>query len=280
MSESGSSGSSGGVILEPPAKKRVSPAKAWCFTLNNYNDDDIKYLGSNVPLFEKAIVGKEIGEKGTPHLQGYLKFKTKCRPLSKLNGLGGRAHWESAKGTPMQNFEYCSKESNLVLSVGFPRPLRELACDKALLPWQTSLIPYAESEPNDREIVWVTGKEGGEGKTTFCKYLHRKYGAICLSGKSADMKHGIIAYKEKNGYTPEFIVVNIPRSFNHEYLSYTGLEEIKDMFFYSGKYEGGMVDGNCPHLWVFANEKPDYDMLSCDRWKCFEIVDSKLVGGA
>ena len=90
------------------------------------------------------------------------------------------------------------------------------------------------------------------------------------------MKHGVISYKETNGYTPEFIVVNIPRSFNQDYLSYTGLEEIKDMFFYSGKYEGGMVDGNPPHLWIFSNEDPVHDMMSNDRWKCYKIVNGEL----
>jgi len=56
-------------------------------------------------------------------------------------------------------------------------------------------------------------------------------------------------------------------------MSYTGMEEIKDMFFYSGKYEGGMVCGRNPHVMVFANEPPDYDKMSANRWKVTEIVD-------
>ena len=79
------------------------------------------------------------------------------------------------------------------------------------------------------------------------------------------MKNGIIQYIAENGDPPSFIVVNLPRSFNSDYLSYTGLEEVKDMFFYSGKYEGGMVDGNPPHLWIFSNELPDISMCSSDR---------------
>ena len=72
------------------------------------------------------------------------------------------------------------------------------------------------------------------------------------------MKNGVIQYKINNDdCEPELIVINLPRSFNSEYLSYTGIEEVKDMCFYSGKYEGGMVVGNCPHLIIFSNELPD-----------------------
>ena len=72
------------------------------------------------------------------------------------------------------------------------------------------------------------------------------------------MKNGVIQYKINNDdCEPELIVINLPRSFNSEYLSYTGIEEVKDMCFYSGKYEGGQVVGNCPHLIIFANSPLD-----------------------
>lgn len=38
------------------------------------------------------------------------------------------------------------------------------------------------------------------------------------------------------------------------------------MCFYSGKYEGGMVVGNNPHLLVFANIEPDTKKMSDDRF--------------
>ena len=82
---------------------------------------------------------------------------------------------------------------------------------------------------------------------------------------------------EKHGKTPELICVNIPRSYDTTYLSYEGLENIKDMLFYSGKYEGGMVVGNSPHLLVFANEAPDLSRLSADRWNIKNIRNKKLV---
>lgn len=93
-----------------------------------------------------------------------------------------------------------------------------------------------------------------------------------MSGKSADVKNGIVEYIKKNDTTPELVLMNIPKSFNTEYLSYEALENIKDMYFYSGKYEGGMVCGNCPHLFVFSNETPDYSKLSKDRWVVREII--------
>jgi len=262
----------GNTISSP--SKQISPAKRWCFTLNNYTSNDIDAFKFHSSKYKKCIIGEEVGESGTPHLQGYIYFNTKLRPLSLFKDLG--AHFEKARGSCLDNFKYCSKEGKVCFSCGFPKPLKPLACDNNLYPWQMPLDKLAETDPNDREIIWVCGSDGNEGKTTFCKYLHRRYGAICLGGKSADMKNGIIEYIKENGNPPDFIVINLPRSFNSDYLSYTGLEEVKDMFFYSGKYEGGMVDGNSPHLWIFSNEMPDIDKCSRDRWSLYHIVDKEL----
>lgn len=274
MSDSSNSSKGGGNTITPPSKQ-ISPAKRWCFTLNNYTSNDIDAFKFHSSKYKKCIIGEEIGESGTPHLQGYIYFNTKLRPLSLFKDLG--AHFEKARGTCLDNFKYCSKEGKVCFSYGFPRPLKPLPCDKELYPWQVPLDNLAKTDPDDRSIVWVRGAEGNEGKTTFCKYLHRKYGAICLSGKSADMKNGIIEYIKEHDDAPAFIVINLPRSFNSDYLSYEGVEAVKDMFFYSGKYEGGMVDYNCPHLWVFSNEFPDYSKMMIDRWSVFDIVDKELI---
>lgn len=55
--------------------------------------------------------GKEVGENGTPHLQGYVTFKATWR-LSALKLLLPRAHWEQAKGNRAHNREYCSKDGD------------------------------------------------------------------------------------------------------------------------------------------------------------------------
>lgn len=249
---------------------KVNPAIRWCFTLNNFSDgevDEICSICSTVCRY--CIIGSEIGDSGTPHLQGYLEFKTKARPFSLFKNK--KIHWEKAKGNKDQNIIYCSKEGKVILEIGGKKPLKKLACEGNFRKWQSGILEILKEEPDDRTIWWFTGKQGGEGKTTFAKYLVRYHNAIILSGKSADMKNGIIEYVKTNGDTPSLIVLNIPKSFNSEYLSYTGIEEVKDMLFYSGKYEGGMVDGNPPHLIVFSNEYPEFDKCSKDRWQVYNI---------
>jgi hypothetical protein len=92
----------GRVQGQPKAKlRRENPAKRWCFTLNNYTDEDLEWISKFIIpdncVF--AVVGQEIGESGTPHLQGFVNLKVKKR-LSQLKELlGSRAHLEQAKGT-------------------------------------------------------------------------------------------------------------------------------------------------------------------------------------
>jgi len=46
------------------------------------------------------------------------------------------------------------------------------------------------------------------------------------------------------------------------------------MYFYSGKYEGGMICGNCPHVLIFANEPRDTSKLAHDRWVIEELPEA------
>jgi len=82
----------------------------WCFTLNNYSEDEwkkiIEVCESECKYF---IVGKEVGDGGTPHLQGYASFRRRCTLNAVRNKLGCRIHCEIARGSSRQNREYCSK---------------------------------------------------------------------------------------------------------------------------------------------------------------------------
>lgn len=274
--ENSSNSSSGGVILKPPAKQD-SPKKRWCLTLNNYTEEEynslIDFFSSNSS--NKWIIGKEKGEKReTPHLQMYINFKDKIR-FTALKKFNDRLHIESSKGDELSNVKYCSKEGDFkAMGLKVPRPLKPLPVMDRW--WQKDLINVVEQEPHDRLVYWYYSASGNTGKTTFARYLHRKYGALLLSGKASDMKNSIIEYEKTNGDTPEIIVYDLPRGFDKSYVSYNGLEEIKNMFFYSGKYEGGMIDGNPPHFIIFSNEQPEVDKMSKDRWRIVDIDNKKL----
>lgn len=82
----------------------------WCFTINNFNDEDFKII-ENWPS-KYTIYGKETGEEGTPHLQGFTILSKNSR-LSGMKKLHVKAHWEAAKGNWQQNVDYCSKQGDI-----------------------------------------------------------------------------------------------------------------------------------------------------------------------
>ena len=90
----------------------TASAKHWTFTLNNYTVDELEFLQNlfNDELHRYIGFSKEVGESGTPHLQGYLAFVAR-RTLGWIRAhVNGRAHYEQAQGSPAQNRDYITKE--------------------------------------------------------------------------------------------------------------------------------------------------------------------------
>lgn len=95
--------------------ERESPAVQWCFTLNNYTEEEesvVKGVFENECKY--GIYGREVGASGTKHLQGYCVFTRKLRCNQVRVKLGGRAHVEKTRGSPRQASDYCKKEGDYV----------------------------------------------------------------------------------------------------------------------------------------------------------------------
>ena len=261
--------------------KRPSPCKHYCFTLNNYTVSDIKNIldsiGSDGTIYRtnpKYIFQEEEGDSGTPHLQGYINFDRKVRATSVFKWEGSeRIHWEICR-SPKHAINYCRKPEGRIgdvyTNIEFPEEIRVVS-DKSLRPWQNSVIDLVEGDRDPRKIYWYYDYAGNTGKTQLAKYLVVKKQALVLSGKAVDMKYGVIKYIEKhNGVAPKIIIFDIPRCCK-DFISYQGIEEVKNGLFFSSKYESDMCVYNPPHVICFANDMPAVDRLSTDRWEIIEI---------
>jgi len=256
---------------KPP---RISASIHWVLTLNNYTEDELEVLKNtwlDGSLVSQYCVQKEIGESGTPHLQGYIAFTKKARP-SELFACK-RIHWEKCR-SPKDAIAYCSKNDTFAgerwTNIKLPKPIKLLK-EEDFYEWQKDIINVIDEEPDDRTIYWYWEGKGGVGKTQFCKYLCMKRGACIMSGKASDCKYGIVKFHEETGNYPELVIFDVPRC-NLDFISYDAIESIKNGLFFSGKYEGCQVVFNSPHVIVFANEAPDLYKLSLDRWKVSGIV--------
>lgn len=86
-----------------------SRSRCWCFTINNPLPDYEDLQGLPGDLWKYMIVGKEIGDKGTPHLQGFVIMFNRVR-FSYMKKRLPRAHIEPMKGDSFQASEYCKKD--------------------------------------------------------------------------------------------------------------------------------------------------------------------------
>ncbi len=92
------------------AAQRQPASKNWCFTINNYKEQDVEIL-LGLTDYTYIVFGREIGHGGTPHLQGYVQWRNR-KQLTGCRKVPVVAHWSVARSSAEQNREYCVKDNN------------------------------------------------------------------------------------------------------------------------------------------------------------------------
>lgn len=284
-----------GSMDQPEKKERGNLAQFWAFrfTASKVNEEQLLKT-MDMPWIKGYGYQKEKGKKRdrVEHYQGTFE----CEPRKRFKAL--ESHFKNDfEELVFDGRDYLkpsrSEAANMYgmkvdTRVGGPwykgERYEEIAkqtvykVEIELRPWQKKVCEILDGPPDDRSIYWLWEPYGGLGKTTFLKWIYQNYKNVMVSGgKSHDMKNGVVRYREGNGDYPKIVLINLPKTFNLDYFSATGVEEVKDMFFYSGKYGGkdedGQVCGPPPKVIIMANKYPPIDEMATDRWKIRRLPD-------
>lgn len=234
----------------------------WCFTLP-YEECTASQLSQLLKGFCKefyyqAESGKETNYK---HWQGCFSLILKERFSTVKNHFPCSIHIEGCKHW-WKSVSYCNK-SETRIEGPYDHTSKFINLPTELLDWQKMAKNTLLEDKSDRTIHWFVDEKGAKGKTTFCKYMAIKHGAIVLNNaKTADLAYAID--------NPEIVLFNLTRT-NEGHINYGALESIKDGLIFSSKYESGMKIFNSPVVAVFANFEPDYESMSKDRWNVIKL---------
>jgi Putative viral replication protein len=136
-------------------------------------------------------------------------------------------------------------------------PLRE---------WQQALNAQLLLPPDPRKIIFVIDRTGNQGKSWFARYYDDMHDnvQIIVPGKKADMSYTV---KEDT----RVFFMDCPRSKQGDFIQYDFLEELKNGYVFSPKYESRLKKMKTPHIVVMMNETPDMEKLSEDRYEIIEL---------
>lgn len=249
-----------------PSPKQSTQKIHHFFTYNNYNREEITILKK---VFDEICYmfcfQEEKSETGTPHLQGILSLKKKMR-YSEF-GLPKQIHWEKVINVN-SSYKYCSDIKKRHGNIYTKNYDVDIKFELELSDWQIELEKKLNDTPNDREIIWIYSDKGGIGKTSFCKYMLCKYECLYLSkGNYRDLINMVYKSDMNNN---KIVLIDIPRNSGNR-ISYSAVEAIKNGLIMNSKYETGFKMFTPPHIAIFSNEEPQYDLLSEDRWNVVKL---------
>lgn len=245
-----------------------------CFTLNNYNDDDIVRLTELSKSVSYLVYGKEVGENGTPHLQGYVEFenpRSTGKGWSNFRKLMGNCHFEVRRGSAKQAADYCKKDNTFseygemsrqgertdwaaaTASVLSGNQIVEVIQNQPqLLPAIRALerLQNLSIAPLEREVhtTWLYGSPGS-GKT---RYVWDKYPNVYSkpSGSWWD------------GYSGEEVL--LLDDFDGD-IPYREFLKVLDRYKYRVPVKGGYVGARWNKVFITTNQHPDTFYILGDR---------------
>lgn len=220
-------------------------ARGWCFTLNNYTDEDLIHCEKIKCRY--VVIGKEVGEKeGTPHLQGYYYWDSakKWRQVKEI--MPTNARFFKAKGSPKANKAYCSKENiwlergvkpaqgdrsdmkvmyDMIADGGCIRDIIDAQLTGQALRSAEIVLKYTERPRKERpEVLWFWGPPG-TGKTEAALAETKD---PWVSGKSLKWWEGYDAH--------EHVIID---DFREDFCSFPELLRITDKLQFRVEYKGG-----------------------------------------
>lgn len=165
----------------------MSRHRSWCFTVNNYTQQDEQQLQGVQSRYLYLIYGREVApETQTPHLQGYVQMKQSQTLQYMKKHFHSTAHFEVARGNPKQNYDYCSKSQDFYeygttpkqgkrSDIALAKQMVQENCTMQAIALETTsfqALRYAETlkkymEPQrffDTTVYWFYGPTGS-GKT-------------------------------------------------------------------------------------------------------------------
>jgi len=255
-----------------PSRKQPPQLKQWFFTWNNYPNNAISALRKVFDsVAKKYRFQLEVGEQGTPHIQGMVILKNRMR-WNQFH-LPKEIHWEKMLGSIEEAYDYCSKSDTRDENVDGSSAWEKGFGDKVIVLKPRSLWGLKIEEllkftpPNGRTVHWFYDTKGGQGKSAFCKYMYVLYKIPTIQGgKMSDVINIIFNLEE----IPKMIIFDLPRKTGNK-ISESAIECILNGMITNTKFETGVRVFNPPHVVVFSNEYPNVENMSMDRWKITNI---------
>ncbi len=255
------------------AQSNTKRSRGWTITLNNPTIEDLIFFRDPTIRASAShyVAQLEVGSAGTPHVQGYVRW-TNAKAFAPTKALLRNAHIEAARGSIEDNRKYCTKPEGRLEGpwlFGYP-PLRSLPT--VLHPWQRAATDIVKGPPDDRTIYWFWEPAGNVGKSVLTWLWHRDFDALIVGHNARDAKCAVKLAWVIDGSPPEhpIIMFDLPRECQSPLLFHV-IEKLKDGIFFSGKYKSSMVTLPLTHVVVFANEAPQYNILSADKLRVYRI---------
>lgn len=235
-------------------------SRSWCFTINNHLEKDKTLLEKLECRY--IVVGEEMGESGTPHLQGFVTFNKPCR-LAALKKINNRAHWEPAKSLE-GGANYCMKDNIIIhrddRKQGGRTDLKN-ACEslkqggikkvaedhpEVYVKYSNGLEKLASLSQPKRdfkpEVTWIWG-EPGVGKTRYVRELEPD---LWFSGSSL---------KWWDGYNNQ--EATIFDDFRSSFCNYEWLLRLLDRYPCTIEVKGGSRELNSKRMYITSCYPPE-----------------------